>query len=181
MRNCAPEASCTPTTHWDASSKRPAANLVRQHGFRRHGRSLRLECRQNRNPAREIPHSRPDIRSGTHRAPAGGQGGVPNRPDADALLAAGDGLRTPISSVRTHCPTISGNGPSSPPIRTWVISKATYSPYFHPSTGRNSTGFHPRRKTATTSCWRKASPRRNCSTGRSAFIRLRRRGIPGRR
>ncbi len=73
------------------------------------------------------------------------------------------------------------NGPSSPPIRTWVISKATYSPYFHPSTGRNSTGFHPRRKTATTSCWRRASPRRSCSTGRSAFIRLRRRGIPGRR
>ena len=70
--------------------------LVRQHGFRRHGRSLRLECRQNRNPAREIPHSRPDIRSGTHRAPAGGQGGVPNRPDADALLAAGDGLRLPF-------------------------------------------------------------------------------------
>ena len=40
--------------------------LVRQHGFRHYGRPLRLECRQNRNPAGEIPHSRPDLRSGTH-------------------------------------------------------------------------------------------------------------------
>lgn len=86
---------------WAGSSMRRAANrgsTIRSSSSR--PTTAQVERRQNRDPARKVPYSGDDLRPRLRRTGQRRQDRVADRPDADALLAAGYGLRLVVLRTR---------------------------------------------------------------------------------